>query len=70
MAGNMQEKAINKYGDYTLFEKFENYYFRNNDSKVVSEEFQSVNHLIDMFFIVIKRGEAKVRDIAKLPWKS
>ena len=61
VSGNMQEKTIKNYGDYTICEKFENFYFRNKDSEVVSEEFQKIDLLIDMFFIVKKRGDANVR---------
>ena len=61
MEGNMQEKAIVNYEDYTLFEKFEYNYFRNKDGEIVSEMFQKINHLIGMFFIVMKQGEVNVR---------
>lgn len=61
VAGVMQEKTIKNYGDYILCEKFENYYFRDKEAKIVSDEYQKVEHLIDMFFIVRKNGEANVR---------
>ena len=61
VAGNMQEKTVKSYGDYTLCEKFENYYFRNKDAEVVSDEYQKVDLLIDKFFIVRKRGETNIR---------
>ena len=61
VAGNMQEKIIKEYEGYTLCEKFENFYFRNKDNEIVSEEFKKVDFLIDMFFTVMKRGETNVR---------
>ena len=61
VAGNMQEKTVMNYEDYTLCEKFETYYFRNKDAEVVSEMFQKVDHLIGMFFIVMRQGEVNVR---------
>lgn len=61
VAGNMQEKTVMDYEDYTLCEKFETYYFRNKDDEVVSEMFQKVVHLIGMFFIVMRQGEVNVR---------
>ena len=61
VAGNMQEKTVMNYEDYTLCEKFETYYFRNKDDEVVSEMFQKVVHLIGMFFIVMRQGEVNVR---------
>ena len=59
--GNMQEKTVMNYKEYTLCEKFENYYFRNKDGVIVSEEYQKVKPFIDMFFIVKKRGETTAR---------
>ena len=59
--GNMQEKTVMNYKEYTLCEKFENYYFRNKDGVIVSEEYQTVKPFIDMFFIVKKRGETTAR---------
>lgn len=61
VAGNMQEKTVMNYEDYTLCEKFETYYFRNKDDEVVSEMFQKVVHLNGMFFIVMRQGEVNVR---------
>lgn len=60
-AGIMQEKIVKEYDDYMLCEKFENYYFRNKEAEIISDEYQKVDHLIDMFFIVSKRGETNVR---------
>lgn len=61
MAGIMQEKKIKNYDGYILCEKFENYYFRNKDAEIISDKYQKVDPLIDMFFIVSKRGETNVR---------
>lgn len=61
VAGIMQEKIVKDYDDYMLCEKFENYYFRNKDAEIVSDKYQKVDPLIDMFFIVSKRGETNVR---------
>lgn len=61
VSGIMQEKTIKNYGDYVLCEKIENYYFRNKDAEIVSDEYQNVDYIVDMFFIVRKRGDANVR---------
>ena len=61
LADNMQEKAIKTYGDHTLCEKFENFYFRNKDAEIVSDEYQTIDLLIDDFFIVTKRGETNAK---------
>ncbi len=61
VAGNMQENTIRNYGEYSLCEKFENYYFRKTDTEIVSEEFQNIELLINDYFIVTKRGETNVR---------
>ncbi len=60
-AGIMQEKNVENYGDYMLCEKFENYYFRNKEAEIVSEEYQNVDYVVDMSFIVRKRGDTNVR---------
>ncbi len=50
--GAMQEKIINIYGNYKLCERFEKYFFRNEVNEVVSNEYQSIEHLVDIYFIV------------------
>lgn len=60
-AGVMQENIVNNYGDFMLCEKFENYYFRNKDAEIVSDEYQNIELLIDKFFIVRKREETNFR---------
>lgn len=59
--GHMQENIVTTYGNYRLFEKFENYYFKNEDNEQVSEEYQKINHLDSLFFSVQKRGETNVK---------
>lgn len=59
--GKMQEKVIKDYGDYILYEKFENFYFLCKKTGVISEEYQNVDYLIDMFFVVKTRCETNVK---------
>lgn len=60
-AGEMQSKIVMKYGNDTLYERFENYFFSNQLTGFVSDEYQHVEKLSDKLFIVKKRGELKVR---------
>lgn len=59
--GIMQENKIDSYGVFFLCEKFENYYFCNNEIGLISEEYQSIENLFKLFFVVRKRGENNVK---------
>ncbi len=56
VVGIMQEEVVDKYGEYLLCAKFEYYYFRNNETGFISEEYQCVENLFELFFTVKKRG--------------
>ena len=50
--GEMQEKIVASYGEYSIYEKFERLYFKNFANEIVSEECQSIEPLCQSFFSI------------------
>ena len=50
--GEMQEKIVASYGEYSIYEKFEHLYFKNFAKEIVSEECQSIKPLCQSFFSI------------------
>ena len=59
--GILQEKMVEKYGDFKLCEKFGRYYFRNQEDDIVSSEYSKVEHLVDMYFSVVEYCDSSGR---------
>ncbi|MBO5815399.1 MAG: WG repeat-containing protein [Bacteroidales bacterium] len=59
--GKMQENVVEKYGEYQLCFSFGNFYFRNNDSAIISNTYESVNQLHGTYFSVKKKSETGFR---------
>ena len=52
LQGEMQEYKISSEGEYSIFEKFEYKYFKNNEGEKISEEFTQINHLYENYYTV------------------
>lgn len=59
--GEMQEKIVASYGEYSICEKFERLYFKNFANEIVSEECQTIEPLCQSFFSIKSCSNNHVR---------